>query len=154
MNYSRIIDELIGKEKERYSNLARLLEDRQGAGILLAPLGKTAVHIKESQSEYNSLMRVYEIGRWKWLMGENPTEKNIWEIYAHKTGIEAGMHRFEGRGVEPGIFSFNDIDSFRKQSWNMISTDEFYEIQRINHIELKEINDFFERVLGKSPTIH
>jgi len=85
-------------------------------------------------------MRVYELGGWTWSMGEKPTERNIWNIYGSDTGIEAGIHRFESHRIKPGVFSFNDIPSFRKEGWTIENPDYFYEIQGINELILKQPN--------------
>jgi len=59
-------------------------------GIDLEPLEEIAIHTP-TQKEYDTLMKVFEAGGWKWFSGELPTDslKLLWKEYRDKCCVEA-----------------------------------------------------------------
>jgi len=56
----------------------------------LEPLEEIAIHTP-TQKEYDTLMKVFEAGGWKWFSGELPTDslKLLWKEYRDKCCVEA-----------------------------------------------------------------
>ncbi len=107
--------------------------------IKLNPLEKTAVNT-QTQKEYNELMQVYEIGGWKWRTGYLPTELELWKTYKEKTCIGGGIGTFANKGR----FGYCDEEFYKKESWKILSSKEFYKKQKITPEMIKEINKYFE----------
>ena len=100
--------------------------------ITLSELEKTVVHTPTLE-EYDTLMQVYECGRWKWV-GENlPTGHNNWNVYKEETCIR----------VKSG-FTYGYEGYCRKEGYDVILTQEFYDTQNITQENINEINSYFE----------
>ena len=129
--------EIINKE-----NLENILKKgSDGKPILeLTPLEKTAVHTP-TQEIYNELMRVYEIGNWKWFDEKLPTKFTYWNEYKRKTCIDAGVTHYSKLESQ---FGYSDKKFCLKNNFKVLSTQNFYEIQKITPKMIKEINEYFE----------
>lgn len=102
------------------------------APLDLIPLKKTAVNTR-TPDNYDELMRVYELGNWRWYSGDLPTESYSYWRYKEQTGILAQNE-----------FVFNSRNFLLMARHKVISLPEFYEIQKITPSMLKEINEYFE----------
>ncbi len=98
--------------------------------LKLTPLEKTAVH-SQTQEECDELMRVYEIGGWKWADGGLPTKNSSW---IEEICFDAKEN-----------FTYSDKDFYLKSNYKVISTQEFYNIQKITPERIKEMNKYFEK---------
>ncbi len=106
----------------------------------LTPLKKTAVHI-QTQEECDELMRVYEMGSWRGRSGRLPTEFNYFKKCSKETCVTAGTdYTFEQKGK----FGYGNKDFYLGKNWDVISRQEFYNIQKITSEMIKEINKHFE----------
>ncbi len=107
----------------------------------LIPLKKTAVHTL-TQEESDELMRIYEIGGWRGCSGNLPTEFNYFNKHNKETCFTAGMdYRFEQKGK----FGYGNKDFYLEKNWNVISRQEFYDLQKITSEMIKEINEYFKK---------
>lgn len=108
----------------------------------LKPLKNLTVNTKTKES-CNELMRVYELGGWKWDSLSIPTRGvAVWGIHKEKTCIDAG---FSHLYIEEGLFGFSSRTFYLEEYWKIISPQKFYRVQGINSQMLKEINEYFEK---------
>ena len=75
------VDKSIQEQKEKARKRKNLVKK-----INLKPLEHTMVHTS-TLKDYKTLMRVYELGGWKWIDGMSPTLPDDWSRYGKKTGI-------------------------------------------------------------------
>ncbi|MCK4650453.1 hypothetical protein KAT36_04455 [Candidatus Pacearchaeota archaeon] len=120
--------------------LTQILErDENGKPKLdLTPLEGTAVHVP-TQEECDELMQVYELGDWKWCGGDLPTSLNHW--YKEETCVDAGIGFLNKKEKQ---FGYGDNEFYIKENLKVLSTSEFYDIEKINLEMRKEINKYFE----------
>ena len=132
------------KPPEPREKLVQLLErDENGKPKLaLTPLEKTAVHTP-TQEDYDILMRTYELGGWEWRGGESLTQDNFWIDHKEKTCIAAGVYYPSGV-YDEGKFGYDGRELYLGEGWNVISTQQFYETQKITPERLREINEWFD----------
>jgi len=129
------VDEEILEEKPEETELER---DSEGKPKLsLAPLEQKVVNT-ETQEEYDTLMQVYECGGWKWNGGSLPTQFSRWGMSKMKTCVRTGTD-----------FTYTDKQFYQDNSLEVISTQEFYDVQNINSEMIKEINEYFEKTNPK-----
>jgi len=134
------------KTKPSNSGLTKILQrDENGKPVLkLEPIEKTAVHVPtQSQSEYRNLMRAYECGGWKWSGGVLPTQINALKLHREETCIGAGVHYSSGI-YNGGEFEYCNREFYQQRNWKIISTQDFYDVQKITPEILKEINIWFD----------
>lgn len=112
--------------------------------LILTPIGKTAIHVP-TQEEYWTLMRVYEIGKWKWRDGKKPTSVNIWTGDEKETCISAVDYNLNGT-IHKNSFGFSDRRCYSYIKWNIITPQDFYNFQnpRITLENIREINELFK----------
>lgn len=129
-------------EIEIAENLENILKkDENGKPIInLTPIKKTTINPK-TQEEYDELMRVYELGNWIWNNRSLATKLGCWKKYKEETCIGAGI---DYSTKNKKIFGFCDKDFYLMVNWNIISTEEFYNMQKITPEMIKEINIYFE----------
>ena len=74
-------------------NLENILKkDESGKPTInLTPLEKTTINTK-TREEYDELMRVYEIGNWKWDDKYLATNLDCWEKHKEETCLGAGVN--------------------------------------------------------------
>ena len=122
-----------------------LQRGENGKPILdLTPLEKTTVNTP-TQESYIELIRVYECGDWKWSVGRSlPTQKSFWGDYKENTCIEAGVDYPSGV-YDEGKFGYFGREFFGSGGWGIISTQQFYETQKITPEMLNEVNVWFDR---------
>lgn len=134
-----------------------LKKDSNGKPSLdLIPLEKIVVHTP-TQEIYNQLMRVYEIGHWISNGLRPATKVDLWKLYKSRTCVDAGINIFVsihegGRILQPkfgiweGKFKFYQRKDpmMERKKLKTISTEEFYQIQKITPEIIKEINKYFE----------
>lgn len=107
--------------------------------IKLEPLERTVVNTK-TQEEFNELLRVYERGGWRCGGGALSISclEKFWNDYKEETCVSAGVdYRFE----QKGRFGYGIKSFYLKKNWNVISIQEFYEMQKITSDKLNEINN-------------
>ena len=109
--------------------------------INLSPLEKTAVKTP-TQKEYNELMKVYEMGGWKWCTGYLPTELNRWESYKEKMCISGETKSFDKNEQ----FGYCSEEFYKSEKYTIISTSDFYKKQGITKKDLNKINKYFEKL--------
>ncbi len=128
------------REEKSDKGLTQILQrDSNGKPVLkLKPIEKTAVHTT-TQKEYWDLMGVYECGGWKWSDGDLPTQNNHWN-YEEETCVEAGVNYSSRRGK----FGYSDRKFYIGENWKIISTQGFYDTQKITPGMLNEINVWFD----------
>ncbi|MCK4650455.1 hypothetical protein KAT36_04465 [Candidatus Pacearchaeota archaeon] len=116
------------------SGLTQILErDENGKPKLdLTPLEGTGVRVP-TQEEYDILMQVYECGGWKWSGGNLSTHYNYWNEHKEETCV---------RAEERLVYANNEF--YIKENLKVLSTSEFYDIQKINLEMIKEINQWFD----------
>jgi len=117
------------------SKLERDLERKPK--ITLKQLKKTAVNTL-TQEEYTILMRVYECGKWRWSSGGLPTHSNNWNIYKKEICME----------IKNG-FGYSNEEYLRKEGYEIISTQKFYDKQKITPENIAEINNYFETTFSR-----
>ncbi|MDO8516987.1 MAG: hypothetical protein Q7S33_02575 [Nanoarchaeota archaeon] len=117
-------------------------KDADGKPIIqLTPLEETAVNTS-TQEDYDTLMRVYECGGWKWGNGSKPTMGNNWNSYKANYCIDLGIHY---RTKAKGEFCGGSMEWNSSNNWTIISPKDFYQIQKITPEMLNEISKFFEK---------
>ena len=136
------------KPRDNFSsqkNLTQILQrDSEGKPKLdLTPIEKTTVYTP-TQGDYWDLMRVYELGGWRWRGGKLPTEINSWNNFKEKTYIDAGVDYPSGV-YNDGEFGFANREFYLEKGLGIISSQEFYDKQRITSEMLQEINEWFDR---------
>lgn len=114
---------------------SKLERDPEGKPkIILSPLEKTVVNT-QTQEDYNTLIQVYECGGWDWgWQGDLPTQNDYWSRYEGKTCIRA-----------EGGFKCANKRSYQREKYQIISTQEFYDKQKISQENINEINKWFEQ---------
>ncbi|MCK4650458.1 hypothetical protein KAT36_04480 [Candidatus Pacearchaeota archaeon] len=127
---------VVEPRETKYSNseLTQILErDENGKPKLnLTSLEGTGVRVP-TQEEYDTLMQVYECGGWDWNHGKLSTSFNCWNKYEEETCV---------RAEERFVYANNEFYIERNQK--ILSTSEFYDIQKINLEMIKEINQWFD----------
>lgn len=118
-----------------------LQKDKNKKLILeLTPLEDKAIHTP-TQEIYNELMRVYEVGRWKWRDSKDfPTKHNFWKEFKEETYVSAGFNL--GGNC---YFSYGYLALGLNLNYKIISLEKFYKIQKITPDIIKEINEYFEK---------
>ena len=112
---------------------SKLERDSEGKPkITLNELEKTVVNTP-TQEEYTTLMQVYECGGWKWHGGCLPTQYNCWNEDKEETCIEVENE-----------FAYGSKKFNQGQRYEVISTQKFYDMQKITQGNINEINKWFE----------
>ncbi len=122
----------------RREGLENLL--KRNSILKLTPLENTAV--STTYKEMHELLRVYELGGWKWCDGDLPTEK-LFDGYRYdhtcfEAGINIGLKKRKER------FAYGHKTYFIEHDYKIISPQEFYDKQKITPKMLNEINKYFE----------
>lgn len=118
---------------QRTTEKSKLERDLEGKPrITLKSLKKTAVNTP-TQEDYWNLMGIYECGGRKWYSGHLPTQNNYWGAYGEKTCISVKSR-----------FGYSREGDYRRAGCKIISTQEFYDIQKITPDMLREIKNYFE----------
>jgi len=109
--------------------------------IHLNPLEGTAIHVP-TQQEYDTLMKIYEIGGWRWMAGNIPTQWNNWTLLRERTCI--GAHN---------PFCHGNIEDYKEQNERIIKPEEFYSLSGISTLEAKAIAQIFDgaKILAEAP---
>ncbi len=128
--------------KPSSSGLTQILErDEDGKPKLnLTPIEKTVVSTP-TQEDYWDLMRVYECGGWEWGDGTLPIRHNYWETYKEETCMEVGIDILRNKGK----LGYAYREFYQREGGIIISTNEFYENQKITPEMLNEINIWFDK---------
>jgi len=102
--------------------------------LILKELEKTAIHTP-TQNGYDTLMQIYECSDRKWIEDIIlPTEFNAWKGYGEKTCVQAYNK-----------FQYGDIEEVNEYgNYKIITSKEFYEIQKITQEIIQEISQWFE----------
>ena len=131
------------REEKPDKGLTQILQrDSNGKPRLkLKPIEKTVVHTP-TQKDYWDLIRIYECGGWKWGSEELPTQNNHWN-YEEETCVDAGVDYPSGI-YDKGMFGFADRKFYIGENWKIISTQGFYDTQKITPGMLNEINVWFD----------
>lgn len=101
--------------------------------IKLKPLEKTVVNTP-TQKKYNTLMQVFECGGLVWANEDLPTQNNYWDHYREKTCIDAENEFKRGRK-----------EFYQEEGYKVISSQEFYGIQKITPKKIGKIEEWFEK---------
>ena len=127
--------------QETYKNV--LEYDENGKPKLeLKILEKTAVHVPTPE-EYDTLMQIYDCAGRIWGSGDLPTDYQAWNDEKENTCID--VQDYKGNLDSPE-FRYQNIKFYKDYSgWNIISFQEFCEIQGITPEMIKEINTYFEK---------
>ncbi len=143
-NPSLPVERVQPREEKPDKGLTQILErDSNGKPILkLKPIKKTVVNTT-TQKDYWDLMRVYECGVWNWSGGYLATQKNYW-YDKEETCVDAGVDYPNGI-YNKGKFGYGNIKFYRKENWKIISTQGFYDTQKITPEILNEINVWFDK---------
>jgi hypothetical protein len=115
--------------------------------LTLTPLEKIAVHTP-TQEEYDTLMRVYECGGWKWIDGRLPTkqDKNYLSLSEKDACIPAGIDWHSGKAK---LFNWGRIGSYLREGYKILSTREFYQQENVTDADINRVNEWFEKHGGK-----
>src|SRR3989339_860205 len=102
--------------------------------LILKELEQTAIHTP-TQDGYDTLMQIYECSDRKWIEDIIlPTEFNAWKGYGEKTCVQAYNK-----------FQYGDIEEVNEYgNYKIITSKEFYEIQKITQEIIQEISQWFE----------
>ena len=126
--------------QETYKNV--LEYDENGKPKLeLIILEETAVHVPTLE-EYDTLMQIYDCAGRIWRSGDLPTDYQAWHDYEENTCIQ--VQDYKGNLDSPK-FGYMDVESCKDSCWNIISFQEFCEIQGITPEMIKELNTYFEK---------
>lgn len=110
-----------------------LKRDGNGRPIIeLRSLENTAVDTS-NLGDFRILMRVYECGGWKWRNGDLPTEFNFRKDYTKWPCVGAFNHYFRSTRHN---FEIN-------KGFSILSSQEFYDIQKVTPEHIEEINRYF-----------
>jgi hypothetical protein len=146
---SRIDTELWKKMNKKYSGIEhkaeeipientleqKIIYDSTGKPtIKLTPLTQTIINIT-TQDEYDTLMKIYDAGNWKWSDNTNSIMKNKWLKYTKRTTIDAKNEFFYEDKIIEKIVTKNRI----------ISLKEFYKIQNITQNTIEELNNYYHK---------
>lgn len=101
--------------------------------IILTPLEKTAIYT-ETREKYRTLMEVLECGDSKWDGGELPTKMNSSLMVSYE---KLCIDRINN-------FTYAKKDYFREKGYEIISTEEFYEKQKITPEQIDTVKRYFE----------
>jgi len=124
----------------------KLERNAEGRPIIeLTYLERTAVHAP-TQEDYRTLMRVYESGNWMWGDGKLPTSNDYWETYKGESCIDVGKS-YLNNDIER--FCFGSKGSYEGNECTIISTQEFYDGQKITLEMIEEINEYFDNLGDK-----
>lgn len=125
------------------ANLINKVEDSNRKPILeLIPLERTAVHTPTKKT-YNELMRIYEVGKWRFAGNTLPTTWDVWFLREEKTCITAGNVTPVFKKVD---YSYCFKDYYLGKNYKIISPQEFYDKQKITPEIIKEINKYFGEI--------
>ncbi len=132
-------------EKPLSSGLTQLLQrDENGKPVLrLKPIEKTVVHTS-TEEDYWDLMQVYECEGWKWSSGSLPTQSSVWNTNKEETCIAAGVNYPNGI-YDKGRFGFTNRKFYMRKNWKIISTQDFYDTQKITSEMFNELNVWFDK---------
>ncbi len=145
MNKDAPTERVQPREEKPDKGLTQILQEgsNEKPVLKLKPIEKTTVNTT-TQKDYWDLMRVYECGSWKWDDGgELPTQFNVWDKYREKTCVDAGIDHPSGVYRE-GEFGFANRKFNQEINWEIISTQGFYDTQKITPEILNEINVWFD----------
>jgi len=112
-----------------------LLRDSNGKPKLQLRDSKDTAIATPTQSEFDTLMQVYECGGMIWHDGTFPTESDCIAILP----IENTCITFES------YFSSSEKDYYLKRHYSIINPQKFYSKQNITPKMIKEINNWFEK---------
>lgn len=100
---------------------------------------KPIVNLKESESsvvnietkkDFYTLMKIYELGGWKWGGKDLPTSEFYWAQHEEKTIVN--IRKSLGYGT---------IDFFK--SYKVLSLEDFYKFQNITTEKIRRIENYF-----------
>ncbi len=89
-----------------------------------------------TQKDYFELIRMCELGGWRWGHSELPTEGNYWNIFESKTVVSVKRD-----------LDYDDINYFNRINEGIIKLSEFYKIQKFTPKKVFEINYWFDKIL-------
>ena len=138
------LEEKISQTTEQIPKLTQLLQrDENGKPKLnLTPIENTEIYTMTHYC-FQTLMRVYECGGWKWDgSGRIPTELDP-ENITHRKEAYSDIKHCNERKRE---FGFTDRRINTQNSYdNIISSEEFYKTQKITYEIISEINIWFDK---------
>ncbi len=142
MNKDAPTERVQPREEKPDKGLTQILQrDSNGKPKLnLIPIKNTVVNTT-TQKNYWDLIRIYECGGWKWVSEDLPTQNNHWNSYKEETCVDASVDYPSGI-YKKGTFGFANRGSYEKE--NLISTQGFYDTQKITPEILNEINVWFD----------
>ena len=111
--------------------------------IKLSALEKTVISTP-TQESFNQLLRVFEVGGWKWRGGESPTKGinySLWLMYNEDTCLAAGEDSV--CHTKGGIFGFGHKRFYTEIGWKFIRDQEFYKKQGTTSEQLDKVNRYF-----------
>jgi hypothetical protein len=133
--YSEIENTKKEETKPINHNLKKILQyDTNGKPVLkLISLEKTVIHTP-TQKDYDTLMQIYETGNW-WncLLNEVSTDNNFLSDTKKDTCIKAEQS-----------YSYDSKEYYEKIGLGIISTKQFYNIQKITPKMIQELNEWYD----------
>ena len=111
--------------------------------IKLTPLEKTVVNTP-TQHDFDTLMRVYECGGWKWDGDMLPTEVTLPHVETIGVGLQTCLTTGTYNGKSEGKFAWCKFNEARQDNKRIILPEEFYEIQRVTLRQVIEVNRYFD----------
>jgi len=144
---TKSIEDIIVPSKNNASQKKIYYNSEGMPKVLLTPIEKTAVNIP-TQKDYDILMQVYEAGDWMWNKGylrtsRLPTSRNRWKN--NSSCVDAGISGMSYFVELEKEFSRNSRKFYHLNNWNIISTQEFYNIQKISQDTIKELNEWYDK---------
>ena len=117
---------------QRTTKKNKLERDLEGKPkITINPLKKTVVHVPTIE-KYKTLMQVYDCGGWRW-SGLGPATLYNWDMNKEETCVD----------VKNG-FAYGSKAYSQREGEEIISIEEFHNMQKITPDMLREIKNYFE----------